>query len=182
MKDEKAISPVVGIMLMIAITIVLGVTLIFFATAFEMQEPAPFVAHSSGELVRDVDGGDDQKVYLYHEGGDCINLSDIEIVVDATEVCGERVKLVNLPAEHVPYVGVALSSENIEGNEDIFDKSSDGIAGAIKEIEFSTGELLMFRINSGENACPLKKGDQITVKIIHTPTNTVIIEETLTAS
>ncbi|KXS46368.1 MAG: 4Fe-4S ferredoxin iron-sulfur binding domain protein, partial [Methanohalophilus sp. T328-1] len=29
MKDEKAISPVVGIMLMIAITIVLGVTLIF---------------------------------------------------------------------------------------------------------------------------------------------------------
>ncbi|WP_462273724.1 archaellin/type IV pilin N-terminal domain-containing protein, partial [Methanohalophilus sp.] len=27
MKDEKAVSPVVGIMLMIAITIVLGVTL-----------------------------------------------------------------------------------------------------------------------------------------------------------
>ncbi|APH38517.1 type IV pilin [Methanohalophilus halophilus] len=181
MKNEKAISPVVGILLMIAITLLLGVTLIFFATAFEMQEPAPFVAHSSGELVRDVYGsGDDQKVYLYHEGGDSINVSDIEIVVDATEVCGESGKLINLPAANVAYVGVALCSENIEGNENMFDKSSDGIAGAIKESEFSTGELIMFRINSG--ACPLNKGDQITVKIIHTPTNTVVIEETLTAS
>ncbi|RSD35126.1 MAG: hypothetical protein CI953_337 [Methanohalophilus sp.] len=174
MKDEKAISPVVGIMLMIAITIVLGVTLIFFATAFEMQEPAPFVAHSSGELVRDVDGSVDQKVYLYHEGGESITVSDMEVVVDATEVCGKHARIVGLPVQN------SLDSSNIEGETGMLDKGVSGLAGAIKEAEFSAGEMMMFRINNGK--CPLEKGDQITVKIIHTPTNTVIIEETLTAS
>ncbi|ATU08277.1 type IV pilin [Methanohalophilus portucalensis] len=176
MKDEKAVSPVVGIMLMIAITIVLGVTLIFFATAFEIEEPAPFVAHSSGELIsHHVDGlAKDQFVYIYHNGGDPINVSDIEIMVNATEVSGNQAVIFDLPVEN------SLGKENIEGESEMIDKSPDGIAGAIKEPEFSTGELIMFRINSG--SCSLEKGDQITVKIIHTPTNTIVIEETLTAS
>ena len=179
MKDEKAVSPVVGIMLMIAITIVLGVTLIFFATAFEIQEPAPFVAHASGELVRK-GGADghraDQRVYIYHEGGEPIIVSDMEIVVDSTEVCGKRSRIIDLPVQN------SLNSSNIKGDTGMLDKGLYGIDGAIEEAEFSAGEKLMFRINNGEDACPLKKGDQITVKIIHKPTNTIVIEETLTAS
>jgi len=178
MKDEKAVSPVVGIMLMIAITIVLGVTLIFFATAFEIQEPAPFVAHSSGELVSDVyNSSDDQFVYLYHEGGDPIKVSDMEIAVDATKCCGMNARIVNLPVSEKETLG------NHTLGDDLIDKRSSNYGmcgGAIVEDSFSTGERLWFRIKS--TYCPLKKGDQITVKIIHTPTNTIVIEETLTAS
>jgi flagellin-like protein len=181
MKDEKAISPVVGIMLMIAITIVLGVTLIFFATAFEMQEPAPFVAHSSGELVRK-EGADeyfeDQIVYIYHNGGDSVKMSEVEIVVDATKCCGMKARLVNLPVSKTESLG-----NHTLGDDDLIDKSAPNFGkcgGAITKKYFGVGENLWFRINNGK--CPLEKGDQITVKIIHTPTNTVIIEETLTAS
>lgn len=179
MKDEKAMSPVVGIMLMIAITIVLGVILIFFATAFEMQEPAPFVVHSSGELVRDVDGADDQKIYLYHEGGDPIKVSDIEIVVDATKCCGMKDRIVNLPARD-SNMNPKLGEQNIAEDSDLISKTTNYCGGAIAKEYFSVGEKLWFRINNGQ--CSLEKGDQITVKIIHTPTNTIVIEETLTAS
>jgi len=178
MKDEKAISPVVGIMLMIAITIVLGVTLIFFATAFEMQEPAPFVAHSSGELVRK--GGadetfEDQRVYIYHNGGDSVKMSEVEIVVDATKCCGMKDRIVNLPT-----TTNKIDSQNLAEDSGLITKTPGYGGGAISEDYFSTGENLWFRINNGK--CPLEKGDQITVKIIHTPTNTIVIEETLTAS
>ncbi|WP_158599152.1 type IV pilin [Methanohalophilus sp. RSK] len=184
MKDEKAISPVVGIMLMIAITIVLGVTLIFFATAFEMQEPAPFVAHSSGELVRK-GGADvqktDQRVYLYHEGGDPIDVSDIEIVVsfDKNDKVGT---LHNFPIEGDD---PNPTSEYVSGD-DVFDNSHNSIEGSIGTGDvdddgmWSTGEYVMFRISN--TAVSLNSGDIVYVKIIHTPTNTVIMEETLTAS
>ncbi|ADE35668.1 type IV pilin [Methanohalophilus mahii] len=181
MKDENGISPVVGILLMIAITIVLGVSLAFFAIGFEMQEPAPFVAHSSGELVRkgdtDVDFGD-QRVYIYHEGGDAVKMSEVETMVDATEVSGMKARIVNLPVSKTESLG-----NHILGDDGLIDKSAPNFekcGGAITKEYFSVGEKLWFRINSGE--CPLEKGDQITVKIIHTPTNTIVIEETLTAS
>ncbi|RSD35904.1 MAG: hypothetical protein CI952_658, partial [Methanohalophilus sp.] len=77
------------------------------------------------------------------------------------------------------------TSEYVSGD-DVFDNSHNSIEGSIGTGDvdddgmWSTGEYVMFRIPSTE--VYLNSGDAVYVKIIHTPTNTVIIEETLTAS
>jgi flagellin-like protein len=181
MKDENGVSPVVGILLMIAITIVLGASLAFFAIGFEMQEPAPFVAHSSGELVRDVYGSVDQRVYLYHEGGESIDVSNIEFVV-SFEKNDMQGRLLNFPIEGDD---PNPTSEYVRGD-DVFDNSDNSVEGSIGTGDvdddgvWSAGEYVMFRITN--SAVSLNSGDVVYVKVIYIPTNTVVIEETLTAS
>jgi len=107
-------------------------------------------------------------------------MSSIEVVVDASDACGKQGRLVNLP---VPSGGNDIDQSNIEGD-DIFDQRAygfDAVPGpnAIHRAEYAAGEQIAFRITGGP--CSISQGDEITVRVIHTPTNSIIIEETLTA-
>ena len=76
------------------------------------------------------------------------------------------------------------AGEDIEGA-DIFDQRAygwDGVPGpnAIHKAKYAPGDEIAFRITGG--ACPITQGDEITVRVVHTQTRSVIIEETLTAT
>jgi flagellin-like protein len=178
---DRGVSPVVSTVLMVAVVVILASTVSVVAFGFRAQvdDPAPIVAQSSGELTRDITGAGvyDQVVNITHEGGDTVPVETLEVAVDASDACGKRGRLVDLPDNAVGYG----SPDQIEGD-DIFDAASPE-GGALDpttgDDAFSAGDTIRFRVTNG--ACPLEAGDRITVRVIHVPTGGVIIEETLTA-
>ncbi|WP_309484930.1 type IV pilin [Halorhabdus salina] len=177
-RSSRAATPVIGNILLVAIVVILAATVSVFALGFadDSTQPGPIVGQSSGELISDQPTGKrtDQIVRLTHIAGDDLDVSKLEIAVDATDACGKQSRIVNLPTN-------TLGSANYDGD-NIFDyyspdggeldTSADGI--------WSAGETATFRIKSG--GCKLNSGDTITVRVVHTPTNAVVIEQTLSAT
>ncbi|WP_158855471.1 type IV pilin [Halorhabdus sp. CUG00001] len=177
-ESSRAATPVVGNILLVAIVVVLAATASTFAlgVAEDGAQPGPIVGQSSGELVSDQPTGtrDDQIVRLTHVAGDDLTVSELEIVVDATDACGKRSRIVNLPTN-------TLGSTNYDGD-NIFDYYSPdgGELDTSADGTWSAGETATFRIKSG--GCQLNSGETITVRVVHTPTNAVVIERTLSAT
>jgi flagellin-like protein len=180
--SSRAVSPVIANILMVAIVVILAATISVFTLGFteETTETGPIVGQSSGEFVPQ-DGNNDGIVRIYHVAGDTIQVSDMEVVLDASDACEKQGRLINLP---VPSSGNDIDQSNIEGD-DIFDQRGygwDDVPGpnAIHRSEYAAGEEIAFRITGGP--CTINQGDEITVRVVHTPTNSVVIRETLTAT
>ncbi|MFB6083788.1 MAG: type IV pilin [Halorientalis sp.] len=174
--SSRAVSPVIANILLVAVVVILAATISVFTLGFtdDANQPGPVVGQSSGELVYDRPGSDDQIVRLTSVAGDSLDVSQLEIAVDATDACGKQSRIVNLPTN-------TLGSENYKGD-DIFDYYSPdgGQLDTSADGTWSAGETVTFRIASTE--CKLNSGDTIIVRVVHTPTNSVVIKETLTAT
>lgn len=104
-----------------------------------------------------------------------MSVGAIEVVVDATDACGKRARIVDLPT-------TTLGPANVEGA-DIFDYfSPDGGVLDASETDgtWAVGDTARFRLASSE--CRLEAGDRIAVRVVHLPSGQVIVAETLTAS
>jgi len=172
----RGVSSVIGTILVVALVVVLAGTVGAYALGVTdgVRDPAPNVAESEGQLVAE---GDEQIVVLTHVAGDRIEANEMEIVVDVDGAsCTETSRLVNLPSDG------NLDPDNIDGP-DIFDDQE--LAGAIEDGApdddgvWSAGDTIEIRIVSGE--CALSAGDAVTVRIVHVPTNSIVVETTLTA-
>ena len=187
--SNRAVSPVVANILIVAIVVILAATISVFALGFvsEQNQPGPVIGESNGALVGDEAGADDQIIRVTHVAGDTVDVSEMEIVVRA---CERTTRVVNLPA---PTARTASSPTyfpfdggNFEGDEDLLTEGTVGqswSAGVIHEDTdntFSSGRSFRLRINNG--ACSLNTGDQVRIQVIHTPTNTVMIRKQLTAT
>lgn len=161
---------------MVAIVVILAATVSVFALGFteNINQPGPIVGQSSGELVPQVGFGGGT-VRINHLAGDTIQVSNMEVVVDASDTCSKQSRIVNLPAES----GDRITDSNYNGD-DIFDQSFGSLpdGSALLSQEYSAGDVIIFRLDA---ECPLNSGDTVTVRVVHTPTNSVVIKETLTA-
>lgn len=170
----------IGVILVVALVVVLAGVVGAYALglADDLKNPAPNVAESEGELVA---GGSDQFVRIEHVAGDSVRVSEIEIVVDATDACGKRSRLVELPTNTIG--NFSYSPKNYEGA-DIFDDYSpdDGELEESADGIWTAGETIQFRLASSHDECPTDSGETLTVEIVHVPSNTIIVETTLTAS
>ncbi|MFT4930966.1 MAG: flagellin-like protein [Natronomonas sp.] len=177
--SSKAVSSVISTVLMVALVVILAATVSVFVLDLtgEGNQPAPIVKQSSGELIVQ-DNSSGGKINLTHVAGDSLTASNLEIVVNAEDPCGKSGRLVNLPA---PGNDLRPTSEYVRGD-DIFDNSWNSVDGPIGEADakWEAGETATFRLASSE--CQLDSGDTIIVRVVHTPTNSIIIEETLTAT
>ena len=75
MKDD-AVSPVIGVMLMLSITIILAAVLMAFAGGMADTKPATPSVDLSAEFVK---SGSDIVLCLSHDGGDALNPDDIKV-------------------------------------------------------------------------------------------------------
>ena len=180
--SSRGVSSVISNVLLVAIVVVLAAVVSVFALGVteETTEAGPAVGQSSGELIPQ-DGYDDGIIRITHIAGDTIQVANMEVIVDASNACGKQGRLVDLP---VPSSGNDIDQSNIEGD-DIFDQrayGNDGVPGpnALHRSEYAAGEEIAFRITGG--TCSINQGDKITVRVVHTPTNSVVIKETLTAT
>jgi flagellin-like protein len=175
--SRRGVSSVVGVILVVALVVILAGVVGTYGLGFveDLRDPAPNVAESEGKLVAE---GDKQIIALTHVAGDSVEAEEMEIVVDVDGTsCTETSRLVNLPSDG------NLDPNNIDGP-DIFDDQE--LAGAIEDGSpdddgvWSAGDTIEVRIVSGE--CGLSTGDRVTVRIVHWPTNSIVVETTLAAS
>ena len=75
MRDD-AVSPVIGVMLMLTITIIIAAVLMAFAGGMADTKPATPSVDLSAEFVK---SGSDIVLLLSHDGGDALNPDDIKV-------------------------------------------------------------------------------------------------------
>ena len=171
---------------MVAIVVILAATISVFALGFtdEANQPGPVVGQSSGEFVGDNGGSNNQIIRITHIAGDSISVSNMEVVVSA---CGETARVVNLPAERFTPTFIPFDDTvNFEGETSLLSEGKGGqfwTAGVLHEDTsntFNSGKSFELRIATGR--CKVDSGDEVQVQVVHTPTNSVVIKETLTAT
>ncbi len=153
MKDEKGVSPVIGVILMVAITVILAAVIASFVFGMGTKTS---VAPQVQLMVEDADdaisGGNEDLFKVTHYGGDDLKLDEIRLqVLNATE----SITLV--------WNGSSFKFEG--GNLTTTPAITDGV--------LSVGE--SFTITESNNVFD-KKPDTLTFRVIHIPTGTVIFE------
>ena len=94
MKDD-AVSPVIGVMLMLSITIIIAAVLMAFAGGMADTKPATPSVDLSAEFVK---SGEGIVLRLSHNGGDALNPKDIKVTayVASASSSGEQLIIKDL--------------------------------------------------------------------------------------
>ena len=179
-RDDRAVSPVIATILMVAVLVVLSATAstVFLGVGSELRDPAPTIAQSSGTLVAQ-EGTDGGIVTITHVAGDTVPVSELAVASDA---CGERERLVNLPEDPSNNAG-RFADTNVASGDISESIVSGGFEADLRALDsrtdndFSAGSALQFRLTGG--ACPLDPGDRVIVRVVHAPSNSVLVTKTL---
>lgn len=174
---DRGVSAVVGTLLLVVIVVIGGVLVGALAIGFsdDVEDSGPTVAVSAKLDATD------QVVRVTHESGDALAVANLEIVV-TLEATGASTRLVDLPV-----TADSIDPGNVEGD-DVLDQSPGETEGAISDGspdtdgEWSAGETIRFRVN--ENAgdgYDIAPGDEVTVRIVHTESESVLVQETVVA-
>jgi len=86
--DEKAVSPVIGVILMVAITVILAAVIGTFVLGLGDQVQSTTPQASFGFDTTNVGDGDgtNDEVTVVHESGDTIDQSSLEVTLGGTSV------------------------------------------------------------------------------------------------
>ncbi|VTT88060.1 Vng1974h [Halorubrum sp. DM2] len=178
---SRGVTSVVSTVLLVAIVVVLSATLSVFALGVtdELQDPGPYVSQSSGQLVVQ-EGSDGGIVRITHVAGDPVPVEETEIAIDATDTCGERERLINLPEDPSNNAGRFADSNVASGpiNESIVSGQTGldlGVLDSRTSNTLGAGSHLGFRLTGGE--CQLTAGDRIVVRVVHVPSGSVTISQ-----
>ena len=90
MKDD-AVSPVIGVMLMLSITIIIAAVLMAFAGGMADTKPATPSVDLSAEFVK---SGEGIVLRLSHNGGDALNPKDIKVTAYAASASSSGEQLI----------------------------------------------------------------------------------------
>ncbi|ELZ42657.1 hypothetical protein C464_17417 [Halorubrum coriense DSM 10284] len=190
-QQDRAVTPVISTIFMVAVVIVLAATTSMFLLGVteDINEPAPNVADITGEFELETDAfQSNQIVRITHVAGDDVSVDEMEIVVRASGPgVNTEVRLINLPAKDW-----SIDSSNMQGDKNLIDSTSRTPSGAKIQNQvivsadsnvWSTGDTIQFRIKTG--AADFRDGetpdaDKLKVIIVHTESNAIISESTFT--
>ena len=151
MKDD-AVSPVIGVMLMLSITIIIAAVLMAFAGGMADTKPATPSVDLSAEFVKN---GSDIVLRLSHNGGDTLNPKDIRVTAYAASASSS---------------GEQLIIKDIIGDDNAWNAGESILLTADK-----TKSLL--GIDNVENAASLSP--PVEIGIYHIPSSNVIFQNTI---
>jgi flagellin-like protein len=82
--EDRAVSPVIGVILMVAITVILAAVIGTFVLGLgdQVQETAPTAQYDASTYDFTVSSTDYTGLTITHESGDALQESNIEVVVD----------------------------------------------------------------------------------------------------
>ncbi len=115
--DEEAVSPVIAIILMVAITVVLAGVLYVWVTSLADTDEGMTLLNVSGEIEVD-DGASTINVTLTHNGGDPIRWGDFSVTVGGAAVAGNPTNPVTAATAETTIVGESAmwTVSNAAGN------------------------------------------------------------------
>ena len=158
-KDKKGVSPVIGVILMVAITVILAAVIASFVFGMGSQvKGAPSVRlmlEDNGDMI---DDGNDTLFNVTHYGGDALVLDEIKL-----QVLNET-KTVTLVWDGSEFKDTSTGLTAYDAN-----AFSDGI--------LDVGE--SFGVYETGTDVFSKTPDKLTLRVIHIPTNTIIYEGTV---
>ena len=185
-QQNRGVTPVISTVLMVAIVVVLAVSasVLFVNITEDIKKPAPIIGDSTGEFRVAPPGeraGNRQIVQITHVAGDSIPVEELELIVRASGPNLEKEsRLVALPSDDS-----TIDQNNIEGD-DIIDEGGPDDRVIVEDVPaddnvWEPGETIEFRIITSE--ADFRKGqsphaDVLEVIIVHTPSDTVILEDT----
>lgn len=179
--DARAAAPVAAVVVLIGLTV--AATALVGPTALALADldgsPPTLVADSDGPIDASVPGSDDdQTVVLRHASGDSVPTAELEIVVRLPEHDRES-RLTALPIE-----ADRLPPDGFDGD-DLVDRRAGRFSEPLvgESASWTGGERLAFRIKTHRgDGVVLDPGDSVAVTVVHEPTETVLVEETLSVA
>jgi FlaG/FlaF family flagellin (archaellin) len=171
---------------MVAVAVILSATIATFVldVGEDVSDPGPNIGETTGKIEVQ-DGYQGGIVRVTHVAGDSVPAEELEIVVDATDACSEQARIINLPASASGFGNNGFSDSNLETSGDsiiskgqTFNQKWDpGVLHTANANTFEAGEYLEFRIRG--TTCSLSSGDEISVDLVHTPTNSIVVTQKL---
>jgi len=100
-EQDRAVSPVISTILMVAIVVILSATISVFVLGLgeDIQNPSPVVGQSTGNIDPN-SGGNGGIITVTHIAGDSVEIKNVQIIIDATDACNAKARVVNLPADY----------------------------------------------------------------------------------
>jgi FlaG/FlaF family flagellin (archaellin) len=173
-RDCHGVSPVVGVVLMLSMTVLLAATVGGFAltATADLDHETPTVARSTGNFVTGPSGRcGANTVVIRHAGGDPVPADELAIAVELSDT---DARLVDLPVS-----GTALAANNTDDPDNVvYDYCVGGVIANGGQ-RWTAGRAITFQLNAGGGT--VEPGDSIEVRVVHTPSNGVIAAVELTA-
>lgn len=146
--DEDAVSPVIGVILMVAITVILAAVIGTFVLGLgENVQSAPQATLQVQENTAD------NSFDLRHGGGDQIEYDDFEVVIEGSDGEGTY-----------SYESVDLSSGSV--SDDNYASDGDDDVLAVGEVD-----QIVLGVTGGSSTT------EVTVTLVHTPSDNIVLEQ-----
>ncbi|MDD3069444.1 MAG: type IV pilin N-terminal domain-containing protein [Bacilli bacterium] len=190
-RKNDGVSPVIGVMLMLVVTIIIAAFVSMFAGDIFADTEASPSAVLNVKIVSGAGSADDQYVMLLENmGGDSIPSSDIKIMTYYTSTGTER-KVIKGEATAQTMTKLRVTTDSGDVNI-VVPILANIAAGSIGETminfgkyEFASGtvmttynsagttKVLGFNVTDTDNY-GFKKGSKVTITVIHTPSQSVL--------
>jgi len=156
--DERAVSPVIGVILMVAITVILAAVIGTFVLGLgdQVSNSAP---QAQMDVSADASAGSDGEIYINHRGGDQLEVSETKVVI---EVAGSQ----------------TIFDPSSTGSFAVGQEATIAIASGDDDITWPDGTVSADTDNTGS---ALSSGDTVKVTIIDTNSDKIIFENEFTA-
>lgn len=172
---DRAVSPVVGVVLLVALTALLSsvaLATVGFDRARLQSTPQ---AHLSAELSATDGWPDGQRLRLVHEAGDTLAVADLAVVVEFDAVDAQT-RVREFPTRR-------LTGDHVRGPT-LFDRTYAGVDGELDAAhtdgQWESGETASLRV--AQRAYDVRPDDRAVVRVVHRPTGAGIAEIEVVAS
>nr|WP_227230907.1 type IV pilin N-terminal domain-containing protein [Salinirubrum litoreum] len=163
--EDRAVSPVIGVILMVAITVILAAVIGTFVLGLgdSLQNTTPTASVNFADSSDTYDASDSDAIVISHNSGDDLPYADTQIVLrDAVD------------NEQLAEFDQGWSEGELTANLNANDWTSSQNA-------FTTGDSITINDNDGTGGNVDLTGD-VTVQVIHKPTGNTVSSGTVTVS
>lgn len=194
-KQEDAVSPVIGVMLMLVVTIIVAALVTAFSSGLVDTESTAPIAYIDVEILSNQGDNHDQYVLnIKHMGGDVLDTADLKIVSDYSyeEYAGDKLTMVDKSSvitsataktqiiknprtlAKVPYLSDITVGD--PSHPDVQFGAFDLEPGDVMTTGTSIGT---YKVIGGATSAPkgFGVGSKVDISILHTPSDTIIFNE-----
>jgi len=160
--DERAVSPVIGVILMVAITVILAA--VIGAFVLQLGDSVSQTAPQASVGVDSITVADDQ-IVLQHSGGDTIELADTRIIVENEE----EATLTWDGTNEDPFATADELYINTTGGAETNSTANSSVSGS------------SYNVDNGPTKYNLESDDQLTITLIDKSSGEIIFEREIRA-
>jgi len=158
--DDRAVSPVIGVILMVAITVILAAVIGTFVLGLgdQVQSTTPQASFGFDQGTEEIDGGDFTSVTVTHETGDTIDAADLSLSVNGEDAYGIESGNVSFLFDSGDISAgssatiVASTNEDVAISDEYSNASGDlNIDGVSGDVSLSEGDTIRVVYNSADS-------------------------------